>query len=58
MGSVPNCRKEIPNRHAIRWFKCKLTPPKNIIFENTALRHRMQNARRKDRMQNANTAKF
>ena len=29
MGSVPNCRKEIPTRHAIRWFKCKLKPPKN-----------------------------
>ena len=27
MGSVPNCRKEIPTRHAIRWFKCKLKPP-------------------------------
>ena len=29
MGSVPNCQKEIPVRHAIRWFKCKLKPPKN-----------------------------
>ena len=29
MGSVPNCQKEIPTRHAIRWFKCKLKPPKN-----------------------------
>ena len=28
MGSVPNCRKEIPGRHAIRWFKCKLRAPK------------------------------
>ena len=28
MRSVPNCRKEIPARHAIRWFKCKLKPPK------------------------------
>ena len=28
MGSVPNCRKEIPNCHAIRWFKCKLKLPK------------------------------
>ena len=27
MGSVPNCRKEIPVHHAIRWFKCKLKPP-------------------------------
>ena len=27
MGSVPNCRKEIPVRNAIRWFKCKLKPP-------------------------------
>ena len=29
MGSVPNCKKEIPAHHAIRWFKCKLKPPKN-----------------------------
>ena len=29
MESVPNCQKEIPVRHAIRWFKCKLKPPKN-----------------------------
>ena len=28
MGSVPNCRKEIANRYGIRWFKCKLKPPK------------------------------
>ena len=28
MGSVSNCRKEIPTRHAIRWFKCELKPPK------------------------------
>ena len=28
MGSVPNCQKEIPTRHAITWFKCKLKPPK------------------------------
>ena len=28
MGSVPNCQKEIPVHHAIRWFKCKLKPPK------------------------------
>ena len=31
MGSVPNCRKEIPNRYGIRWFKCKLKPPKNSM---------------------------
>ena len=31
MGSVPNCRKEIANRYGIRWFKCKLKPPKNHI---------------------------
>ena len=30
MGSVPNCQKEIPMHHAIRWFKCKLKPPKNL----------------------------
>ena len=29
MGSVPNCRKEIADRYPIRWFKCKLKPPKN-----------------------------
>ena len=29
IGSVPNCQKEIPACHAIRWFKCKLKPPKN-----------------------------
>ena len=31
MGSVPNCRKEIANRYGIRWFKCKLKPPKKEI---------------------------
>ena len=29
MGSVPNCRKEIADHYPIRWFKCKLKPPKN-----------------------------
>ena len=29
MGSVPNCQKEIVDRYPIRWFKCKLKPPKN-----------------------------
>ena len=28
-GSVPNCRLQIANRYSIRWFKCKLKPPKN-----------------------------
>ena len=28
MGSVPNERKEILMRDPIRWFKCKLKPPK------------------------------
>ena len=28
MGSVPNCRKEIADHYPIRWFKCKLKPPK------------------------------
>ena len=28
MGSVPNCRKEIADHDPIRWFKCKLKPPK------------------------------
>ena len=31
MGSVSNCQKEIPACHAIRWFKCKLKPPKNQL---------------------------
>ena len=30
MGSVPNCRKQIAVRYPIRWFKCKLKPPKNM----------------------------
>ena len=30
MGSVPNCRKEITMRYSIRWFKCKLKPPKKV----------------------------
>ena len=34
MGSVPNCLKEIPACHAIRWFKCKLKPPKNGASKN------------------------
>ena len=32
MGSVPNCREEIPVCDAIRWFKCKLKPPKNSMI--------------------------
>ena len=28
IGSVPNGRSQIANRCAIRWFKCKLKPPK------------------------------
>ena len=35
-GSVPNCRYEILNRHAIRWFKCKLKPPNKNTAGNTA----------------------
>ena len=38
MGSVPNCWKEIPVRDAIRWFKCKLKPPKKINwFTSTSM---------------------
>ena len=33
MGSVPNCRKEIAHRYGIRWFKCKLKPPKKTIYQ-------------------------
>ena len=29
MGSVPNWPKEIADHDPIRWFKCKLKPPKN-----------------------------
>ena len=36
MGSVPNCRKEIANRYGIRWFKCKLKPPKKAEAERKA----------------------
>ena len=32
MGSVPNCPKEIANRYGIRWFKCKLKPPKKVAL--------------------------
>ena len=34
MGSVPNCRKEIANRYGIRWFKCKLKPPKKEVRDS------------------------
>ena len=37
MGSVPNCQKEIADRYPIRWFKCKLKPPKNEATSNKAL---------------------
>ena len=30
-GSVPNWRLQICNRYAIRWFKCKLKPPKKAL---------------------------
>ena len=33
MGSVPNSQWEISTRYGIRWFKCKLKPPKNYIVE-------------------------
>ena len=35
MGRVPNCRKEIPMCHAIRWFKCKLKPPNKKPFRKS-----------------------
>ena len=34
MGSVPNYWKEIANRYGIRWFKCKLKPPKNYMVKH------------------------
>ena len=37
MGSVPNCRKEIADRYPIRWFKCKLKPPKKTLLKETLL---------------------
>ena len=46
MGSVPNCRKEIADHYPIRWFKCKLKPPKNQeklhfynLFQNILLKY-------------------
>ena len=36
MGSVPNCWKEIPMCHAIRWFKCKLNRPNKTTCWATA----------------------
>ena len=33
MGSVPNEQKEILMRDPIRWFKCKLKPPKNDFLK-------------------------
>ena len=29
MGNVPKCWFKIPKGYVIRWFKCKLKPPKN-----------------------------
>ena len=42
MGSVPNCRKVIPNHYGIRWFKCKLEPPKNYTLKiyDTIVQHK------------------
>ena len=37
MGSVPNCQKEIADRYPIRWFKCKLKPPKKCRLEGASL---------------------
>ena len=31
-GSVPNVQLKFLTRDAIRWFKCKLKPPKNDYF--------------------------
>ena len=39
MGSVPNYRKEIANHYGIRWFKCKLKPPKNIYLDYVDVVH-------------------
>ena len=36
MGSVPNCWKQIAVRYPIRWFKCKLKPPKKLVRASTA----------------------
>ena len=30
-GSVPNGQSQFANRYAIRWFKCKLKPPKKRV---------------------------
>ena len=39
MGSVPNCQKEIPVCHTIRWFKCKLKPPKKHADEGKRFKY-------------------
>ena len=31
-GSVPNGQLKFANCYAIRWFKCKLKPPKNRLY--------------------------
>ena len=33
MGSVPNWPKEIADHDPIRWFKCKLKPPKKVLYK-------------------------
>ena len=35
-GSVPNGQSKFANRYAIRWFKCKLKPPRNTKSEGHA----------------------
>ena len=44
-GSVPNWRLQICNHYAIRWFKCKLKPPKNrasIVAADTEISFKPQ----------------
>ena len=40
MGSVPNCQKEIADRYPIKWFKCKLKPPKK--WKKSCCGHQLQ----------------
>ena len=39
MGSVSNERKEILMRDPIRWFKCKLKPPKKVPYNSQMTLH-------------------
>ena len=50
MGSVPNCQKEIANCYGIRWFKCKLKPPKKVELSDSKPRQSPQVSRTSPKM--------